>query len=196
MALTLALNLAIVLFALRPSTPYPIHAPLPRVLLAAILPPPPPVLTPPVVPTVRVAPHVMAPSFHVAMAHPAPIALPVLSVLAPVAPVQSAAGSSSNAIAPPGDSNATIAYETATPPRYPTRAMAAGIEGTVVLKVLVDPSGKPVKVMIAHSSGSRLLDEAALRHVLAAWRFHPATRSGRAIEAWALVPVRFNLNRD
>lgn len=196
MALTLALNLAIVLFALRPSTPYPIHAPLSRALLAAILPPPPPVVKPPVVPTLRATPHVTAPSLHVAIAHPAPIALPILSAITPVAPVQSAPSSSTNAVAVPTDSSATIAYRTATPPRYPTQAMAAGIEGTVLLKVLVDPNGKPVEVMIEHSSGSRLLDEAALRHVLAAWRFHPATHDGHAITAWALVPVRFNLDRD
>ncbi|HEX5353074.1 MAG TPA: energy transducer TonB [Rhodanobacteraceae bacterium] len=196
MALTLALNLTIVLFALRPSTPYTIHSPTPQALLASILPPPPPVTRLPTVPTVRMAPHVVAPGFHLAIARAAPIALPALSAIAPVAPVQSVAPSGTHAVAAAGDSNATIAYATATPPRYPTRAVAAGIEGTVVLKVLVDPDGKPVKVMVAHSSGSRLLDEAALRHVLATWRFHPATHDGRAIEAWALVPVRFNLNRD
>ncbi|MDE2272232.1 MAG: energy transducer TonB [Xanthomonadaceae bacterium] len=66
----------------------------------------------------------------------------------------------------------------------------------MTLKVLVDPSGKPVEVLIARSSGSRPLDDAARAHVLAAWRFRPAMRDGRAIEAWAMVPVRFDLHRD
>jgi len=65
----------------------------------------------------------------------------------------------------------------------------------VLLKVLVDLSGKPVQVMIERSSGSRALDDAARKHVLAAWRFHPAMRDGHAIEAWAVVPVRFNLDQ-
>jgi len=52
-----------------------------------------------------------------------------------------------------------------------------------------------VQVMIERSSGSRALDDAARKHVLAAWRFHPAMRDGHAIEAWAVVPVRFNLDQ-
>jgi protein TonB len=50
-------------------------------------------------------------------------------------------------------------------------------------------------VAIERSSGSRTLDDAAREHILAAWRFHPAMRDGHAIEAWALVPVQFNLGR-
>jgi len=49
-------------------------------------------------------------------------------------------------------------------------------------------------VLVAKSSGSRELDRAALKHVLAAWRFHPAQRDGHAIEAWAQVPVEFKLS--
>jgi protein TonB len=73
--------------------------------------------------------------------------------------------------------------------------MRAGVQGTVLLKVLVDANGKPVQVAIERSSGSRTLDDAAREHILAAWRFHPAMRDGHAIEAWALVPVQFNLGR-
>jgi protein TonB len=103
----------------------------------------------------------------------------------------------SGVVAPTTVNNcATIAFETATPPAYPIAALRAGIQGTVLLKVLVDANGKPLQVVIAHSSGSHVLDESARKHVLAAWRFHPAMRAGHAIEAWALVPVRFNLARD
>ena len=91
--------------------------------------------------------------------------------------------------------NATIAYETATPPAYPIQALQAGVQGTVMLKVLVGPAGKPLQVMIERISGSHILDDAARRHVLAAWRFHPAIRDGHATEAWAVVPVRFNLDQ-
>lgn len=196
MALALCLNLGVLLFALQPSTPYTIHAPPPQSILAAILQPPPAVQFP-VVPTVRLAPHVAAPTFHIAIAratHATQIVLPALATASRAVPVQTAGGPTT--LAAVGNSDATIAYETATPPAYPIDALRAGIQGTVLLKVLVDPTGKPVSVKIAHSSGSRALDTAARRHVLAAWRFHPALRNGHAIEAWVLVPVRFNLNRD
>lgn len=194
MALTLSLNLAVVLFALLPSTPYPIQA-LPPQSLFAVLQPPEPV-PPPAVPTLRVVKEVAAPSIRVATAHAAPIVVPALQTLAPIAPVTTTISTTATTTVPAaGDSNATIAYETATPPAYPAQALRAGIQGTVLLKVLVDPAGKPLQVMIERSSGSRVLDDAARRHVLAAWRFHPAIRDGHAIEAWAVVPVRFNLDQ-
>jgi protein TonB len=196
MALTLSLNLAIVLFALLPSTPLPVQVPIPLSLQATILQPPPAVVPPPPVPTLHVARHAAAPGVHVAAAHPAPISVPAVGTPMPVARVDARpASGTAVAIAPAADSEATIAYETATPPAYPLQALRAGAQGTVLLKVLVDAGGKPVQVAIERSSGSRTLDDAARRHVLAAWRFHPAMRDGHAIEAWALVPVQFNLSR-
>lgn len=194
MALTLSLNMAILLFALRPSTPSPVQVPIPLSLQATIVPPP--AVVPPLLPALHVARHVTAPEVHVAASHPAPISVPAVSTIRPVAPVESHAIADTPAtVAPVADSEATIAYETATPPAYPIQALRAGVQGTVLLKVLVDAGGKPVQVAIQRSSGSRSLDDAARRHVLAAWRFHPAMRDGRAFEAWALVPVQFNLSR-
>lgn len=198
LALALSLNLAIVLFALRPSTPFVIHAPPPESLLATVLQPPPPPIQPPAVPTLHVAKHVMSPIARIATPHPVPIRVTALPSIAPIAQTELIAVTTtpgSDSMAASGNSDATIAYATATPPAYPIPALRAGIQGTVMLKVLVDPNGKPLQVAIERSSGSRLLDDAARKHVLAAWRFHPAMRDGHAIEAWALVPVRFDLNR-
>ncbi|WIG55832.1 MAG: hypothetical protein OJF61_001620 [Rhodanobacteraceae bacterium] len=196
MALTLSLNLAILLFALRPSATFPVQVPVPLSLQATIVPPPPAVVPPPQVPTLRVAQHVNMPTVHVAIAQPTPISIPVLAAITPVAPLAIGANVvGTNAAATTGDSEATIAYETATPPAYPIEALRAGVQGTVLLKVLVDTSGKPVQVAIERSSGSRTLDDAARQHVLAAWRFHAAMRDGRAIQAWAQVPVKFNLSQ-
>lgn len=197
MAFALSLNLVLVLFALLPSTPIPIRTPPPQSLLASVLQPPPPPLLPPA-PTVRVERHVATPSVRVPIPHPSPVALPTLPVIAPVAPTLPATTTTTpgtDARASAGNSEATIAYETATPPAYPIQALRTGTQGTVLLKVLVDASGKPVQVVIDRSSGSPLLDAAARKHVLAAWRFHPAMRNGHAIEVWAMVPVRFNLDR-
>lgn len=196
MALTLSLNLAILLFALRPSTPFPVQVPIPLSLQATILQPRPAVVPPPPLPTLHVVRHVTTPNVHVAVTHPVSISIPAASAITPVAPLPThATAVITNAAAAAGNSEATIAYETATPPAYPIQALRAGVQGTVLLKVLVDASGKPVHVAIQRSSGSRTLDAAARQHVLAAWRFHPAVRDGHAIEAWALVPVQFNLSR-
>jgi protein TonB len=94
-------------------------------------------------------------------------------------------------VGPPGV--ATLAYAFAPAPRYPRQAAIAGVEGTVLLKVLVDETGQPVDVAVERSSGDRRLDRAARDQVLQRWRFHPAQRGGRAIAAYALVPVEFRL---
>lgn len=196
MALTLSLNLAILLFALLPRTPFPVQVPIPVSLQATILPPPAAVVPPPPVPILHAVRHVTRPSVHPAVPHPAPIPIPASNTITPMTSVATPAPTAAtNAVATAADSEATIAYETATPPAYPIQALRANVQGTVLLKVLVDTNGQPVQVAIEHSSGSRILDDAARQHVLATWRFHPAIRAGRAIEAWALVPVRFDLNR-
>jgi periplasmic protein TonB len=197
MALALSLNLAVMLLVIRPTATLVLRPPAPRSLLATILLPPPPPVPPPAVPSVRVVKHVAVAVVHVPLVSAIPIAVQPLPGIAPVAtqvPVVADAGLSSQGTAP-ANSEATIAYETATPPAYPIQAMRAGVQGTVMLKVLVDPNGKPVEVLVAQSSGSHLLDAAARRHVFAAWRFHPAMRDGHAIEAWAMVPIRFDLGR-
>ena len=87
----------------------------------------------------------------------------------------------------------TLAYDVHPAPRYPRQAARAGLEGTVTLRVLVDEQGWPKTVEIEQSSGHRELDRSAREHVLAKWRFHPAQRHGRAINAYALVPIDFRL---
>ena len=88
---------------------------------------------------------------------------------------------------------ATLAYDVAPAPRYPRESLRAGHEGTVTLRVLVDETGRPLEVNIESSSGHRTLDRAAREQVLERWRFHPAQRNGRAVAAYALVPIVFKL---
>jgi protein TonB len=89
--------------------------------------------------------------------------------------------------------SATLEYVRATSPRYPINELRSGIEGTVVLRVLVDIDGKPADVTIETSSGNRNLDRAALQHVLKTWRFKPAMQNGQVVQAYGLVPVAFSL---
>lgn len=75
-------------------------------------------------------------------------------------------------------------------PVYPEVARRQGEEGLVILRVLVDPSGRSQSVLIHRSSGFPRLDEAAQQAVLR-WRFYPAERGRVPVTAWLLVPLRF-----
>jgi protein TonB len=77
-------------------------------------------------------------------------------------------------------------------PHYPTLARRRGIEGTVTLEVRVRPDGLPERVAIGRSSGSSLLDAAALEAVRR-WRFRPARRAGVPVEGDVTVPITFRL---
>lgn len=87
-----------------------------------------------------------------------------------------------------------LEYASAPPPAYPRDALREGLTGTVLLQVLVDVDGRPLDVTVARSSGHRTLDAAARRQVLAHWRFRPAMRDGRVVQAIGLVPVDFRLD--
>jgi protein TonB len=79
------------------------------------------------------------------------------------------------------------------PPSYPAAALTNGVEGRVVLRVLVGASGDVERVAIYRSSGSTLLDQAALTAV-ARWKFEPARRHGEPIEQEVAVPIRFRID--
>jgi len=86
----------------------------------------------------------------------------------------------------PGDGYVVVLDRTAVSPQM--RTVAA--EGRVVVKVLVLADGSVGRSEVASSSGHPVLDQAALSASLG-WRFRPATRDGRPIDAWVIVPVRF-----
>lgn len=81
-------------------------------------------------------------------------------------------------------------YRQQIPPSYPRRALDMGQQGTVTLHAEVLPSGAPRELKIAHSSGYRLLDMAALAAVKK-WKFEPTSVNGNAVVSWVRVPVNF-----
>ena len=87
-----------------------------------------------------------------------------------------------------------LEYADAPPPAYPRDALRDGVQGTVMLQVLVDVDGRPLRVDVQHSSGDRRLDMAARRQILEHWRFRPAMQDGRAVQAIGLVPIAFDLH--
>lgn len=90
---------------------------------------------------------------------------------------------------------AHLAYRHAPPPPYPPAALRQGLRGTVVLRVTVEADGTPVEAVVERSSGHRVLDIAARRHVLAHWRFEPAMYAGAPVRAIGRVPIDFVLER-
>jgi periplasmic protein TonB len=78
-------------------------------------------------------------------------------------------------------------------PSYPSRSMALGEEGRVMLRVAVNEQGHPVRVEIVRSSGFPRLDEAARRTVERGWRFAPARRGDQAVAGVVQVPISFAL---
>lgn len=74
------------------------------------------------------------------------------------------------------------------PPVYPKEAKAAGVEGTVVLKVLISDTGKVADAALAE--GNPTLANAAIRAVKQ-WRYRPYARDGKELPFQTIVMVDF-----
>lgn len=79
------------------------------------------------------------------------------------------------------------------PPTYPPAARRLQIEGTVVVRALVERPGHPSQVTLWQSSGESLLDRSALEAVRG-WRFRPMTHAGGTVAAWVEVPITFSMS--
>lgn len=75
--------------------------------------------------------------------------------------------------------------------KYPVIARKQGIEGNVIVKIVVDTDGVPANPVILRSP-SPLLDEAAVTAVMAQ-RFEPGKQRGRAVKVEVVIPVKFRL---
>jgi periplasmic protein TonB len=80
-------------------------------------------------------------------------------------------------------------------PTYPMDLASAGVEGSVVLDLLIDAQGQPVKEVLAQSSGSSELDTATLS-AAKFWRFSPPRFKSRPVEVWGRVEVRYKVAVD
>lgn len=194
---TIALNLAAFVIAVRPKAPELMVAALPHTSLLVHwieapkpVPPPPLIVMKPLPPQPVVAPHV-AP-----MAINPPVIAPTIEgrIAAPVMPPSTMPHTDAPTMTTAAPVEATLAYRSA-PLRYPPTALRQHLQGTVLLRVLVDETGKPIEVQIAHSSGYTLLDHSAREQVLSGWRFTPAMANGHPVRAWAQVPVSFALRQ-
>ena len=175
--------------------------PLPKVQITLSRPqpkpvaPPPPVAKPkpPVQKVVPLKPQKPKPTPKIVEQEPIPDPTPVISN-APPAPVS----------APPAPP-APVVEEKITPPvagadylnnpapEYPEIAQERGWEGKVLMKVHVQPDGKPDNIAVIKSSGQKVLDDAAVKTVYK-WSFVPAKRGDTPIAGNVTVPITFNLS--
>ncbi len=86
------------------------------------------------------------------------------------------------------------AYLRAPMPVYPAASRRLGEEGRCVILVVVLKDGTAGSARVAVGSGFPRLDAAALKSVEGA-RFSPArTRTGKAVDQQALLPITFKLD--
>lgn len=75
---------------------------------------------------------------------------------------------------------------------YPKSAKKKGIEGYVVLSVLIDVDGTVDKIQVLESSPQGVFDDSAIAGIRT-WRFTPAQYQGKAVKVWAKQKIRFGL---
>lgn len=160
-----------------PLPPPPIAVPPPPVNLAVATPPP------VVVPTVTPTPATTTRS---------DVALQMPSELPVLPPGPSDAGSATEVGIGQG-ALLTLTTISGRPPAYPRRELAKGIEGDVILRVLVDEFGVPQTIEVVGGTRNRNFEIAA-SNALKRWRFRPHTVDGVPRAAWARVPVTFRLD--
>jgi TonB family protein len=76
-------------------------------------------------------------------------------------------------------------------PEYSEEARKAKYQGTVLLYIEVDPSGKAMNIRVARSLGLGL-DEKAIEAVKR-WKFKPGYKDGRPVTVAATIEVNFRL---
>ncbi|MDP3856744.1 MAG: energy transducer TonB [Stagnimonas sp.] len=114
----------------------------------------------------------------------------------PAAPAESAPAAEPGPPAPAAEPvvvppNFAAAHLNNPGPQVPYQSRKLGEQGTVWLRVLVNPDGRPQQVLVDRGSGYARLDAAAVEVVQRRWRFVPARRGEEAIAAWVLVPISF-----
>lgn len=176
-----------------PAPPTPPAPPRPPVAKIPPTPPKPlPRPQPPMQAPVLTTPAVATPeSYTVAPPDPAPP--PPVPTAAPAAAAEPAPA----APAPPAKLLPDAAVQYLEPPQveYPRASLRRGETGLVVVRAYVGTGGgAPHSVQVERSSGHARLDQAALAAVQKA-RFKPYAEAGRPVEGWALIPIRFELEK-
>ncbi|MFQ5823721.1 MAG: energy transducer TonB [bacterium] len=76
--------------------------------------------------------------------------------------------------------------------KYPEIARKAGIEGRVIVQVLVSEKGKVIRTKIIKSLGHSGCDEAAVSAIKSV-KWKPALQRDKPVKVWVAIPVIFRL---
>jgi protein TonB len=180
----------------QPDLPLDEPPPLPEVKppppeLATAVEPPPPDLPPPVFPVEAPPPPPPPQPEKPKPPPPKPVQKRPVTPQAPVDAQPQQAAPAAPA-APKTVSASQLGYLVPPNPIYPARARKAGEQGSAVVRVLVDVTGRPAQVSLQTSSGHPELDQSAISAVRAA-QFRPYAEGGLAQAVWVLVPINFVL---
>lgn len=174
-----------------------------------------------ITPTFKFKPYVLREEYFEAVELPTAFELPPppKEVSAPVVPIEAAEGdedaSDADAFAPTSYSNIDevpmppppsseqaqefYAFDEApvliksVSPKYPDLARQAGIEGTVLLNVLVGDDGKVLQVSVIQSDVTPAMEKAAME-AAKQFVFKPAKQRTVPVRARMAVPIRFKLH--
>jgi TonB family protein len=108
-------------------------------------------------------------------------------------PVSDAGGQTVASGVAPAFSNAYPLYRDNPSPGYPEMARQQGYEGIVLVQAEILADGRVGRAVISKSSGYAILDQTAIKAVMA-WKFEPAKKSGIPYKTWAELPIKFVLN--
>ncbi len=78
--------------------------------------------------------------------------------------------------------------------KYPETARKMGIEGRVILNVLIDENGRVAGTKVLRSLGESEFSDAAVKAIKSV-RWKPAMRAGQPVKVWVAIPVIFRLNK-
>jgi protein TonB len=78
-------------------------------------------------------------------------------------------------------------------PPYPATKLASGEEAALQLRLTIDERGRVVAVEPVGRADPVFL-AAARRHMLAHWRYRPASEDGRAVSSTVVITLRFQLD--
>ncbi len=77
-------------------------------------------------------------------------------------------------------------------PIYPYRARRMGIEGRVIVRLLVNAAGKVAQVRIMSAAPEGVFEK-TVKKTVPHWRFKPAIKDGKPVETWVKMDIVFKL---
>lgn len=155
-------------------------------------------------PTTRPQPHVQHPQSQMPVGHPQPLVAaqksirqqvdtsPVLDLTPPSEPIPLP-------LPPPQAQPPRTGPRFATPasdlkPPYPQQKLLSGEEAVLRLKLTIDAEGRVIGVDPVGYADAAFL-AAARKHILAHWRYQPATQGGRPAPSSTVITLRFQLDQ-